>query len=355
MAPSTTAPSPTSGLARPVIMLDVAKAAGVSIQTVSRVLNSSPAVRESTRERVMEAIGQLGYRPNAIARALVNRRAAAIGVVAVDTRNHGPIATLLAIERAARVAGYSVVVITPDTPTTAGFEEAYQQLLSSSVAGMLLIAPQDLDYPAAPPPGLLTVAVEAASIPAVPAARLEQAAGVREAVRHLVALGHRRIDHLAGPIHWPEARQRLAGWRDAVTAAGLAEAPVVIGDWTPGAGHRWALEHASDPAVTAVIAANDQMALGILRGCWEIGVQVPAQLSVVGFDDIPEAAWTIPPLTTVRQDLEALGSTAVAMLLRLIAEFDGRDGPLPAVTLPPLPQLVARASTAPPPAVSRLA
>jgi DNA-binding LacI/PurR family transcriptional regulator len=329
---------------RAVIMLDVARVAGVSIQTVSRVLNASPSVRDATRSRVLGVVQELGYRPNAIARALVNRRAAAIGVVAVDTRNHGPITTLLALERAARSAGYGLTVVTPDSLTREGFAEAYQALLSYSVAGAVLIAPQDLADPPAPPPGLPIVAVETDAIPGVPAARIEQRTGVAAAVRHLVGLGHRRIDHICGPLDWPEARERLAGWQQMLTESGLAVPPVVRGDWTAESGYRWALDHAADPEVTAVVAANDQVALGVLRGCWEIGVSVPGQLSVVGFDDVPEAAWSIPSLTTVRQDLDALGGTAVAMLLHLL----GPAEPDSVVAPPPLPELVIRESTGAP-------
>ncbi len=329
---------------RPVIMLDVALAAGVSIQTVSRVLNESPAVRPETRTRVLAAVAELGYRPNAIARALVNRRATAIGVIAVDTRNHGPITTLLALERAARAAGYGLSVVTPDSPTAAGFTDAYRALVSNSVAGAVVIAPQDVADPVAPPPGLPTVAVEADSTPGVPTVRIDQRHGVARAVDHLAALGHRRIDHIAGPLDWGEARERLAGWRRAVRAAGLPPLPPHAGDWTAASGHRWAHAHARDPEVTAVVAANDDVALGVLRGCWELGVAVPGDLSVVGFDDIPVAAWAVPGLTTVRQDFDALGSTALEMLLRLIGD-DGTDTPPPR---PPLPELVVRQSTAAP-------
>lgn len=332
--------------ARPVIMLDVARLAGVSIQTVSRVLNSSPAVRDATRTRVLGIVRDLGYRPNAIARALVHRRTAAIGVIAVDTRNHGPITTLLALERAARAAGYGLTVLTPDAPTREGFAEAYQALLAYSVAGVVLIAPQDVADPPEPPPGLPTVAVETDAIPGVPAARIDQRAGIAAAVEHLAGLGHRRIDHIAGPPGWPEARERVAGWRQALAAAGLAEPRPAAGDWTAESGYHWALAHAGNRDVTAVVAANDDVALGVLRGCWELGVAVPGELSVVGFDDIPPAAWAIPPLTTVRQDLDALGRTALAMLLRLLGPVGtGDEGPVPP---PPLPELVVRTSTAPP-------
>lgn len=330
--------------ARPVIMLDVARVAGVSIQTVSRVLNDSPAVRADTRARVLDAVRDLGYRPNAIARALVNRRSATIGAVAVDTRNHGPITTLLALERAARAAGYGLTVVTPDPPTAAGFTDAYRALVSQSVAGAVLIAPQDLAEPVAPPSGLPTVAVEADSTPGVPTARLDQRHGVTRAVEHLVTLGHRRIDHVPGPQDWPEARERLAGWRAALAAHGLAEPPVGTGDWTAAAGHRWGRAHAADPAVTAVVAANDEVAVGILRACSELGVAVPEQLSVVGFDDIPLAAWLIPGLTTVRQDFDALGSTALELLLHLLDD----TGAETAAPIPPLPELVVRGSTGPP-------
>ena len=360
----------TGAGARPAIMSDVARRAGVSIQTVSRVLNASPAVSEGTRQRVVEAIRELGYKPNVIARALVRGRSPTIGVVLVDTRHHGPITTLMALERAARRAGFGLTVVSPegvgDDDAVAGgaagadFAGAYRTLLAQSVAGVVLIASQDVGGAVAPPPGLPAVAIEAGSVPGVPTMGLDQNHGARVAVEHLVALGHRRVDHVAGPVDWPQARARLAGWREATAAAGLVAPAPAPGSWTPTAGYRWALAHAADPDVTAVVAANDQLAFGILRACWETGVRVPEQLSVVGFDDSPEAAWSVPALTSVRQDFDALGGAALELLLPSLRDgapaqrspagaAGGRATPTDPPVVP-LPDLVVRESTGPPPA-----
>ena len=174
---------------------------------------------------------------------------------------------------------------------------------------------------------------------------VDQAAGAELATHHLLDLGHREIVHVAGPLQWTEARARLQGWQNAMHAAGLRPSPPLEGDWTAASGYRIGAELAERPEVTAVFAANDQMALGLLRALWEARRSVPDEVSVVGFDDIPEAEFLIPPLTTVRQDFIAVGQRAIAMLRAAIAASPEDELPERLVQ----PELVVRASTSKPP------
>ena len=329
---------------RPAVMHDVARLAGVSHQTVSRVLNDHPNVRAETRDRVLEAIRQLNYRPNALARGLVTRRSRTIGVISFDTRLFGPASTLLAIERAARTAGYAVTISSLADLDAASVRSAVESLAGQSVDGVIVIAPRegaarglrDLR------PGLPVVAVEAGYGGEIPVVSVDQYAGAQLATNHLLSLGHRTVWHVAGPADWLEARERLEGWQASLAGAGVAAPPVLRGDWSPDSGYRAGLELAGNPDVTAVFAANDQMALGIMHAFYERGVGVPADVSVVGFDNIPEAAFLIPSLTTVHQDFDELGRRGLKLLVDIM---DG-DGAEPPGRVPA--SLVSRKSSAEP-------
>ncbi|MFK3983306.1 LacI family DNA-binding transcriptional regulator [Micromonospora sp. NPDC050397] len=331
-------------------MADVARLAGVSHQTVSRVLNNHPNVRPETRERVLAAIGALNYRRNALARGLVRRRSRVLGVVSFDTTLFGPASTLYGIERAARAAGYWVSIATLERIDRAGVLAAVDKLAEQSVEGVIIIAPQLAAASAlhSLPAGLPTVAVEAGLDGRTPVVGVDQVAGARLAVEHLLGLGHRTVWHIAGPPDWLEAQDRVAGWRAVLRAAGRPVPPMITGDWSARSGYAAGKALARRGEVSAVFAANDQMALGLLRALHERGVRVPEQVSVVGFDDIPEAEFLIPPLTTVRQDFDEVGRRSMAALLRLL-DLDDAGEP----TEPPVgsvvPTLVRRGSTAPPP------
>jgi DNA-binding LacI/PurR family transcriptional regulator len=298
-------------------MHDVARLAGVSHQTVSRVVNGSEHVRAATRERVLAAMQQLDYRPNPVARALVTGRSRTLGVVTFDTALYGPASTLLAIERAAHAAGYFVSIVSLEAYEREALQGAVERLRTLSVDGVLMITPLDvrLELPA----GLPVVAVAAATDDALALAAVNQHEGARLATEHLLGLGHATVHHVAGPAGWIEAAQRVEGWRAALASAGR-EAPALLrGDWSPRSGYE--AGRTLPPAATAVFVANDQMALGLLRALAERGRDVPGDVSVVGFDDVPEAAFFSPPLTTVRQDFNELGRRALALLLD---ELDGR-------------------------------
>jgi DNA-binding LacI/PurR family transcriptional regulator len=328
---------------RQAVMEDVAQLAGVSHQTVSRVLHDSPHVRGETRERVLAAIRQLDYRPNSMARALVMGRSRTLGVVSFDTTLYGPASTLVGIERAAHDAGYGVSVSSLSALNRGTVLAAIQQLRDQGVDGVAVIAPlrAGVDALRHVPADFAIVAVEAGPETSIPVATVDQVEGARAATRHLLSLGHETVWHLAGPTEWKEAEERIEGWRSTLEEAGRAVPPLLQGDWTARSGYEVGQQLLELPELTAVLVGNDQMALGLLRRLHEAGRQVPRDLSVVGFDDIPEAAYFIPPLTTIRQDFAELGRRCLHALL---ARIEGESVPTRVVVAP---ELVVRNSTGP--------
>jgi len=328
---------------RAVVMADVAKLAGVSSQTVSRVINDSPHVRAATRERVQDAMRKLEYRPNPVARALVTGRSRTLGVVSFDTTLYGPASTLFGIERAAHDADYFVSIISLRSLTRASVIDAVERLRDQGVAGILVVAPQDSATQALLhlPQDVPVVAAEAGPGDAVPLVAVDQVEGARLATAHLLDLGHPTVWHISGPSDWLEAQDRVNGWRATLEAAGVPAPPVLVGDWSARAGHELGRELAARGDVTAVFVANDQMALGLLRTLHESGRRIPDDISVVGFDDIPEAEYFTPPLTTVRQNFNEMGRRSLLLLLEQI-ESGVRVSRRETVA----PELVVRASTA---------
>ena len=324
-------------------MTDVARLAGVSHQTVSRVLNGFSGVRSTTRLRVLAAIEELGYRPNLAARALVTGRSRTLGLVTLDTTLFGPIATLYGIERAAREAGYFVSVATLRSIDPPSVEEALTRLAQQAVEGVILIAPlaSPTDALASMGREIPVVVVEGSPTGDLPAVTVDQVAGARAATEHLLSLGHETVFHVAGPADWLEARERLEGWRQALADAG-AEVPALLGgDWTARSGFEAGQTLARIPDATAVFAANDDMALGLLRALHERGRRVPEEVSVVGFDDISAAAYFTPPLTTVHQDFDEVGRRSLALLVELVL---ARKPSSERIVIPP--KLVVRQSSA---------
>ncbi len=325
-------------------MADVARLAGVSYQTVSRVLNDSPNVRGATRERVLAAIRQLDYRPNSVARALVTGKSKTLGVVTFDTTLYGPASTLLGVAQAAHDADYAVSVSTVQSLDRDTVLAAIERLRDQGADGVVVIAPLQAGAEALNhvSPEFAVVAVEAGRDVSIPVATVDQMEGAATATRHLLELGHETVWHLAGPSDWKEAQERVEGWRSALEAAGAPVPRLLRGDWTPRSGYELGERLLAIPKLTAVLVANDQMALGLLRRLHEAGRSVPGDLSVVGFDDIPEAAYFTPPLTTVRQDFTELGRRCLTILLGRIA---GEAVPQREVVAP---ELIVRASSAPP-------
>jgi DNA-binding LacI/PurR family transcriptional regulator len=328
-------------------MSDVARLAGVSHQTVSRVINDSDHVRAETRERVELAMQQLGYRPNSVARALVTGRSRTLGVVSFDTTLYGPASTLYGIERAAHEAGYFITIASLEALDRPSVLDAIERLRVQGVEGILVIAPQVGATQALmqAPAGIPLVALEAGPQDVVPVASVDQFAGARRATEHLLELGHRTVHHIAGPENWLEAQARVAGWRAALAAARAEIPEPLVGDWSPRAGHQHGETLAADPNVTAIFSANDQMALGALRALHEARRRIPLQVSIVGFDDIPEAPYFTPPLTTVRQDFNEMGRRGLRLLLDAIGSPEARPSP----HLEIAPELIVRASSGPPP------
>ncbi|MFB9788935.1 LacI family DNA-binding transcriptional regulator, partial [Microbacterium testaceum] len=307
---------------------DVAVAAGVSAQTVSRVLNGYPGIREATRERVLDAVAALDYRVNNAARALGTSLTRTVGVVASDAVLHGPAAGITALERAARARGRWISTAYTDSDDPADIDAAVRHLLDQGVDGIVLVAAHG------------ATSLEGYDVPIVPlygesGSRQRDAAAL--VVDHLADLGHRRIVEVAGPSDWREALARTAGVADAVDRRGLERADRLEGDWSAASGAAVAEAVASGIAAgaTAVAVANDQMALGLTAGLMSRGLRVPADVSVAGFDDNPDAAFYTPSLTTVRLDVEGEAEYAVAAVLG------------DAVVAPAAPVLVVRDSTAP--------
>jgi DNA-binding LacI/PurR family transcriptional regulator len=324
-------------------MADVAEAAGVSHQTVSRVLNAHPHVALGTRDRVLHAISELGYRRNAHARALVTRRAQTIGVVTRDTTLYGPSSTLLAVELAARAAGYRVSIASARLREVDSVTEAVDELTAAGVDGLVVVAVGDaLPTPVGGLGGRTPVVVIGAEVGGKASVRVDQVAGGRLATEHLLGLGHRAVHLVTGPLDTLDAVGRLDGWRATLEAAGVPVTEPVSGDWSPRSGYAAGQRLVGRRGLDAVFVSNDQMALGLLRCLDEYGLRVPDDVSVVGYDDIPEAEFFTPPLTTVRQPFTDVGKRAIAALL---AALGGRATE-PVVSVVD-PTLVVRASTAP--------
>jgi DNA-binding LacI/PurR family transcriptional regulator len=332
-----------SRVTRP-IMADVARLAGVSHQTVSRVLNDHPNVSPQTREEVMAAIRELGYRPNAAARTLVTRRTFALGVISFDITLYGPASMLYRIELAAR-PDYSVAVTCLPALDRRSVLDAVDRLLRQSVEGIIVIAPQSsaVEALSGVTADVPLVAVGCGTHAPLASVAIDNTSGALDATRHLLDLGHRTVHHLGGPASWLDAQERVDGWRQALQAAGAPVLPPVYGDWSARSGYELGHQLAQQRDMTAVFCGNDQMALGLLRALAERGIRVPGDISVVGFDDIPEAAFFPPPLTTVRQDI---GKLARQALRRIVDEINGEQHP--GADLPIAPDLIVRASAARP-------
>jgi len=322
-------------------IFDVARLAGVSHQTVSRVLNDLPNVRPATRARVQQAITQLRYSPSPAARALVTRRTRTIGLIAPGTSDYGPVSTAMSFNVAAREARYNVDTVTLLDAGPTGVRSVIESLLRQRVDAIVLIVDHvaELEVIRSLDLGIPFVAVASSARRGPSIVSIDQYRGARAAVRHLVELGHSRILHVAGPPDAPDSIDRERGWRDELAAHRLPAIEPEHGDWSPASGYDLGLSLDLADA-TAVFVANDHMAIGVLSALRERDVRVPEDLSVVGFDDLPEAAYLMPPLTTVRQDFAALGALIMQKLLLAFEE------PETATETTPLPTtLVVRSST----------
>jgi DNA-binding LacI/PurR family transcriptional regulator len=337
--------APASGRSRPPASTDVARLAGVSQKTVSRVMNGEPHVTNDVRRRVTQAAQELGYRRNNAARALNSGRTHRIGFVSLGSAWYGPATLLTALERATRSAGYSLSVVNTFEGDPGGIAGAINALLEQGVDGIVLSEPIDegedlpfdVDLPALSVGRRLNGSrVVVTGIDSIQCGRM--------ATEHLLALGHHTVWHVAGPKRWWGGRERLQGWRDALRAAGAPEPPPLEGDWSPASGYAAGRRLAETPNVTAVFVANDEMAIGVIRALAEAGLSVPGDVSIVGVDDIPSAAYLSPPLTTITQDFDAVATQGVMGLIREI-EAPGEEPP-DVVSVPV--RLIQRRSTSVP-------
>ncbi|AXG82269.1 LacI family DNA-binding transcriptional regulator [Streptomyces paludis] len=328
-------------------MADVARRAGVSSQTVSRVSNGHPGVVEATRRQVLAAMKELDYRPNSAARALKRGEFRTIGIILFTLSTTGNVRTLEAIAASAAQQGYAITLLPVAVPTQDQVRGAFTRLGELAVDAIIVIMEVHLldSATVALPPNVGVVVVDSNAGDRYSVVDTDQAGGAREAVRHLLDLGHRTVWHLAGPESSYAAQHRADAWRATLDGAGREIPPLLRGDWSAESGYRAGQRLAREPGCTAVFAANDQMALGLLRALHESGRAVPEQVSVVGFDDIPDANSYLPPLTTVHQDFAEVGRRCVEGALRQIREHTEEHG----TTLVPT-RLVVRESTAPPPA-----
>lgn len=325
-------------------IFDVAAAAGVSHQTVSRFLKGDPTVRAATRQRIEEAVARLGYRPNAAARALASRRTRTIGLITVGLPLYGPSSTTHGFNHAARAAGWDVSIAVLEQTGATDVRHVLDALLGQDVQALVLVAPtpevaEAVAQVALHVPVVTTVP---SAIPGAVAVGVDHRGAAALAVAHLADLGHREIVHVAGPEDWIEAQEREQGWREECARRGLATPRVLRGDWTARGGAAIGRRLAASGVPAAIFSANDQTALGLLAAFAEAGVRVPGDVSVVGFDDIPEAAYFVPSLTTVRQDFGALGER---LMHRVAALLSDEAEPADDVVLPAA--LVVRASTRP--------
>ncbi|MBE8472105.1 LacI family DNA-binding transcriptional regulator [Streptomyces justiciae] len=326
-------------------MADVARLAGVSSQTVSRVSNGYAGVNEETRRQVLDAMRELGYRPNSAARALKRGEFRTLGVITFSLSTTGNVRTLEAIATAAAAEGYAVTLLPLAVPTQDEVRGAFSRLQELAVDAVIVIMEVHLLDAATinMPPRVQVVVADSDAGDRYTVVDTDQAGGTRTAVEHLLGLGHHTVWHLAGPEDSYAAQRRTDAWQATLTEAGRPVPPLVRGDWSAGSGYRAGLELAAQQDCTAVFTANDQMALGLLRALHERGRRVPEDVSVIGFDDIAEASSFLPPLTTVHQDFAEVGRLCVQAVLRKLRHDDTPHG----TTLVPT-RLIIRESAAPP-------
>ena len=340
----------TAPRVKPPVIADVARVAGVSVATVSRVLTGAVPVTPELRARVLAAIRELGFRPNGAARALSMGSQPMLVVFAGNTTRFGYASTIQGVEEAARQAGYTVVISVVESDTRSTVETAVDLALGQPVAGAVVLEydPPGVAALAAVPPWLPVVAVAAGASDGdtVPHAYMDDYEAASRATRYLLDLGHVTVHHVAIPSAGRPS-SRMLGWRSALEAAGAPVPPVVEADWAPTSGYDAGLHLLANPDVTAVLCGNDELAMGLTKAFADNGRSVPGDVSVIGFDDHPLSQLWTPPLTTVRQDFVALGQQAFKLLL---ASF-GSEGAVRSVRM--TPDLVVRASTGPVPAGRR--
>ncbi len=330
-----------------VTLRDVARRAGVSYQTVSRVINQHAYVAEETRQRILETIAELDYHPNKAARSLAARRSQTLALITFGLDFYGPAQMMINVERAAKVAGYDLILSNVTGASVKSIQDALNSIRRWQVDGVLMITPiVDMSYENITNIniGVPVVQINGQVGANTPSAIVEQRYGSSLITRHLIELGHIGICEISGPLHWIDAVERHESWMATIRDADLTPGVSIEGDWTAQSGYRAAnklIESQAD--FTAIVVGNDQMALGAMHALKQHGLRVPEYVSVVGFDDIPEATFFVPPITTIRQDFGALGKCGVEYLIDCIEDPD-----LPVEQHIIYPEFILRASTAAP-------
>ena len=311
-----------------ITLYDVARFAGVSYQTVSRVINQAEHVSARTREKVLFAMRELNYVPNRDAQQLAGKRSRTLGLLTSDLALHAPSQIASAVKNRAAQGGAGVIIAMPEQANQAARQLALQELLAQRVTGLLINLPLEDDEAEAlaalahPTP---TLFLDVSPTAKVNSLVFDAAEGARLGAGHVLTLGHRAIALLGGPPSSVSARARLTGWLETLANAKVSPVACAHGDWSAASGYAQALQLlASRPLPDAILVANDQMALGVLRACAEKGIAVPGQIAVVGYDDTADSAWYTPPLTTIRQAFKEAGEHSVDWLLQPPA--DGEPG-----------------------------
>lgn len=311
-----------------VTIQDVAKAAGVSVSTVSRVLNEKDDVAPETYQKVQHTIEMLGYTSSLAARSLRSRKTGVIGLIALDLDDPFVVEVLKGVNQAIQAFGYDLVLYASGNKsegTRAAWEQSHVSLLNGSIAdGVIIVTPTAVTFPTAHP----LVAVDPHSQDTdYPAVIATNQAGALEAMNYLTGLGHRRIGFIGGRPDLRSAIQRLEGYKEGLQQTGIPLDPALIqpGDYSRRTGYLRAKELLSLPnPPTAIFAANDRSAIGTIEAAREMGLRIPQDLSVVGFDNVPEATYTAPPLTTVEQTMKKIGYIATETLVDLIQGKDAQ-------------------------------
>ncbi len=332
---------------------EVASVAGVSTQTVSRVINERPDVSPETRKKVQNVVKTLGYQPSALARSLISQRSYTLGVVTAGLKHIGPSRTLSGITSSAEEAGYSILLKELPDYDTEDISPIFQALLSRHVDGIIWAVPEvgenrkwvndppvDIEIP------LVYLTMEPRDNLSI--VSINNYLGGRMAMSHLLEQGYRKIGHVSGPLDWWESRQRMSAWKDTLTESGLdaCDSHFVEGNWSSASG-ALAIEKLFDqyPDLDALFVANDQMALGVMQVLGEKGMRIPQDIGIVGFDNIAESAFFSPALTTIQQDQHSVAKIAVAEIIKIIESgWQELEAVLPkSVVLPPT--LVTRQSS----------
>lgn len=323
---------------------DVAKEAGVSAQTVSRVSNGLNNVEEKTKQKVLAAMSALGYRPNRAARALKSGQFKSIGVIMFTLSSFGNMKTLDAIVSAASEAGYSISLIPMPDPSSSKFPGAYSRLREQQVDGVILVFDALLadQTEISLPEDLPTVVIDSNPNSDYVMVDADQEGGARQATQHLLDLGHANVWHIGGPKDSFSASHRADSWSRTLQEAGIEPPGIIHGDWSTESGYQIGLQLGAMADVSAIFAANDHMALGAMRALHELGRRIPEDVSIVGFDDLEEAPSFWPPLTTIHQNFQDVGKLSLEALFQLIS---GTGEPRSAQSVPT--RLMVRKSTGP--------